>query len=164
MARINRWTVKRANGGADGGFDDEGKKSVDRRGNKLVITPRGKDVDEITALISSCFLGDHFDYRQETSGSFSHFLVYKIDGRIIALCSIYDKLKDRGFIMFGRLCVHPDYRGRHISHIIIDYLKTKYPVLVWTTNNPSLDKFYENIGGKKTGVRDGLVYWKWVKN
>ena len=143
MARVNRWSVS-------GG------------GNcKLVIIPRGKDIDEITGLIGLCF--SSFDYEQETSGSFNHFLVYRCDGKIIALCSVYDKRSTHGFIMFGRLCVHPDFRGRHISHIILNYLKSKYPVLVWTTNNPELDKFYEKIGGKKTGVRDGLVYWKWTR-
>lgn len=142
MSRINRWTVS---GGGLG---------------KLVIIPRGKDVKQIIELLNQCF--GHYDqslYDQETSGSFSHFLVYRTDEGIIAACSVY--IKD-GYTMFGRLCVSQSHRKQGIARLILDYLKSKYRVLVWTTNNPELDDFYKKMGGRKTGVKNGFVYWKWT--
>lgn len=138
--RVNRWTV----GGGAG---------------KLVIIPRGKDVNEIIELLKSCF--GQYDkqlYDMETSGSFDHFLVIRVDSRIVAMCSIYKK---EGYIMFGRLCVAPDKRKQGFARLILDYLKSKNNKLVWTTNNPELDAFYTKMGGVKTGVKNGFVYWKW---
>ncbi len=145
MARVNRWTV--VSGGGESG--------------KLVIVPRDKDKPQIIELLRECFGSyDESLYAQETSGSFSHFLVYKIGKEIVAACSVY--LKD-GYTMFGRLCVKPSHRKQGLARLILNYLKAKYPVLVWTTNTPELDEFYKKMDGKKTGVKNGFVYWKWTR-
>lgn len=128
---------------------------------QIVIIPKGKDVESIITLLAECFgKYDKSMYSKDTSGSFSHFVSYQIDNKIVGLCSIYDKKK---YKMMGHLCVSKDHRGSGISKKIINNLKEQYDWLVWTTKEEAgLDGFYYKMGAYKTSIDGPLTYWRWT--
>jgi len=111
-------------------------------------------IDELNNKIAGviCILDNSvdFDYNYDKLRNYNERYRFTVDNYIMGLIK---EVKESDFAYISNVCVHKEYRGRHIgnmlvSHVIDIYTKKCFDEIVLDVlaKNPGAIKLYENLG------------------
>jgi len=118
--------------------------------------------DEITQLTESVGWGKCFHQSEEKWRrvlAVSTYIAYiKDHEKLIGFGRI---LEDGIMCMFYDICIHPDYQGKQIGTLLMNYLIDKIKdkeylsigLFTWE-GNPTADQFYERLGFQKVNAME----------
>ncbi|SDX54054.1 ribosomal-protein-alanine N-acetyltransferase [Marininema mesophilum] len=98
-------------------------------------------------------------YNELVHNQFAHYLVVEHEKHVIGYCGLW-LILDEAHIT--NIAIHPDYRGRGVGDVTMDYLKAfaseagaKKMTLEVRVSNVSAQRLYRKKGFAATGVRPG---------